>query len=484
MSSESTPATAATPATTDDTSAPIPPRYWWLKRIALGVVLLLALLLGLRLAWGAAVARHVDRVLADYESAGVPLRLSAFRRPRIPDDQNAVVDLRRADASYVDPVENLPPVRDLARSPETWRDDPTIVVRTLAANEAALNAVRAAAAKPDAQWGETLTVQAYMGRAFNYPGTGPVRLLFVQSLFAHRIGDDTLTLESLQQVRSIAEKFNEAQTLVGLLRGASLWGGVARNIQEVAPALDLATDERIAECEALIEGLLDDRSVQEGLTRSLAIERAWMVGLLAAFLPLPDQQDGPQLSPGNVTPFYAPVAPALTVDALCVVGDYDAFMAAAHAANATSARADVSSIEEARVNGIERLTHRLSALAPLSFKAIYLIRFKAAACRRIAAVRLGIRLYVCDHGHRPATLDQLVPDYLPFVPEDPLFADGRPLRYVPDGDDAGLTAGAPDDALANPKLDDWPVSMRLDPPGHHPTPVPTSRPRQKDDHDE
>jgi hypothetical protein len=56
--------------------------------------------------------------------------------------------------------------------------------------------------------------------------------------------------------------------------------------------------------------------------------------------------------------------------------------------------------------------------------------FIALARRRMAALCLAIRLYRIDHaGEFPDRLDQLVPDYLPLVPVDPLASDGRPLAY-------------------------------------------------------
>ena len=48
-----------------------------------------------------------------------------------------------------------------------------------------------------------------------------------------------------------------------------------------------------------------------------------------------------------------------------------------------------------------------------------------------AATALAARLYRADHGGAlPATLGDLVPDYLPAVPLDPLDPAGRPLRYA------------------------------------------------------
>jgi hypothetical protein len=54
--------------------------------------------------------------------------------------------------------------------------------------------------------------------------------------------------------------------------------------------------------------------------------------------------------------------------------------------------------------------------------------------RRMAATALAIRLYELDHGQRPKTLEELVPDYLPAVPDDPYSAGPQPIRYLPDAD--------------------------------------------------
>ncbi len=96
--------------------------------------------------------------------------------------------------------------------------------------------------------------------------------------------------------------------------------------------------------------------------------------------------------------------------------------------------------------------------------------------RRLAATRLAIRLYELDHGAPPTSLTDLVPDFLPGVPEDPLFDDHRPIGYEPSGPDAGLFIGAPQvNAESRGKRRSvpttgparYPVSMRLD--GGRPT---------------
>jgi hypothetical protein len=62
--------------------------------------------------------------------------------------------------------------------------------------------------------------------------------------------------------------------------------------------------------------------------------------------------------------------------------------------------------------------------------------FTQLADRRIAAAALAIRLYRFEHVEAfPATLDALVPNYLPSVPTDPMASALTPLRYLATGSD-------------------------------------------------
>jgi hypothetical protein len=57
------------------------------------------------------------------------------------------------------------------------------------------------------------------------------------------------------------------------------------------------------------------------------------------------------------------------------------------------------------------------------------------ANRRLAATALAVMLYRADHGGAfPQTLDDLVPQYLPAVPVDPLAVRGATIGYVADGE--------------------------------------------------
>jgi hypothetical protein len=48
---------------------------------------------------------------------------------------------------------------------------------------------------------------------------------------------------------------------------------------------------------------------------------------------------------------------------------------------------------------------------------------------RLVILAVALRLHEADHGQPAATLDELVPDYLPAVPTDPHSPEGKPFRY-------------------------------------------------------
>jgi hypothetical protein len=61
----------------------------------------------------------------------------------------------------------------------------------------------------------------------------------------------------------------------------------------------------------------------------------------------------------------------------------------------------------------------------------------------MAATALAIRLFELDHGHRPLTLDELVPDYLSEVPADPMSSNGV-IQYLPNAEHPRLYSIGPD----------------------------------------
>jgi hypothetical protein len=82
------------------------------------------------------------------------------------------------------------------------------------------------------------------------------------------------------------------------------------------------------------------------------------------------------------------------------------------------------------VDGLEDVDRMLAACIGASDERPFRQHFLGVAERRLAATSLALQLYSFDHdGKLPATLNKLVPKYLPAVPLDPM-TDGQPIRYI------------------------------------------------------
>lgn len=58
--------------------------------------------------------------------------------------------------------------------------------------------------------------------------------------------------------------------------------------------------------------------------------------------------------------------------------------------------------------------------------------FSARSLQKMLKIGLALKIYKCEHGKYPASLQELVPAILPEIPVDPI--DGKPFGYkVKDG---------------------------------------------------
>jgi hypothetical protein len=88
-------AATASPAAPSE-ATPMPPRFWWLRRIAVGVAILFLTLGLLRWGWGVYAQRALDAEIAPYRALGQPVDPEDFDTPPPPDEQNAVPLLKKA----------------------------------------------------------------------------------------------------------------------------------------------------------------------------------------------------------------------------------------------------------------------------------------------------------------------------------------------------------------------------------------------------
>lgn len=83
--------------------------------------------------------------------------------------------------------------------------------------------------------------------------------------------------------------------------------------------------------------------------------------------------------------------------------------------------------DPARGREVEKLTAGAPGMFFLPLRVDREGELATAAARRAGVLKAALRLYLAETGRSAASLDQLVPKYLPAIPADPF--DGRPFRY-------------------------------------------------------
>jgi hypothetical protein len=480
-----------------DDLAAIPARYWWLRRILIGVGALLLAVVGLRIGWGVYAEHRLQDALHKAIAAGEPLYPQDFARPRVPDDDNAVVFYNRAVEAIVGPSGKPIAVSEAGVAVCFGPPDPIYDARTnhpeqwaqlAMQNGEALRWVRRARAARYAEWAGP--VDDYFG----FPSTGvsdPGRLadlLWIACVAQHEAGDDAGAVEHVRDLLHLADTLAALRSFGYCLDALRVVGDAAEAVERIAPALRVAGTGATqpaagqvvsrAQVRALVDALLDETTLREGCRwgtcQARTIELEWVERCCGA----------PLLPPRRIAPsedwdrdwrdwvLRCLFKPGWQLRAADCVGFASRVGAALDGPRAIEAAFGEAELPE-RMLGEEAQSRswlsRLHEYADADMGRIF--PNWALALRRLAVGRLALRLYELDRGSLPNKLAELVPDYLPVVPNDPFFTDGRPIGFRPDTSHAGLFAGEPEandaraggDGTSAPIASDGrPVSMSLD----------------------
>jgi hypothetical protein len=220
--------------------------------------------------------------------------------------------------------------------------------------------------------------------------------------------DSARYAKRLEQLEAISDAFGVSRILVVALVQDALASMGPAAVADGAPDLAIGGEPGAAQRGAilqLIHTYLDDRPLKAGM-------RAAMCGTAIRSMRLPSWAGFPPLILGR----------ARVANAYVACGDL--------AMLATWPETHAGAPPRPQVHGLAReFGQLLEALNWPSDRAL-LMPHRAMLDRHVAAVMLALRLYETDHGQRPESLSSLVPDYLPFVPEDN-FDHGHPLHYLP-----------------------------------------------------
>ena len=441
----------------DDTVRPIPPRYWWLKRLGGGFVVLLLVLVVLRLWWGHRAQSRLDATVAAIAAKGEPIYFEDMRIEPVPDQDNKAYHFRLALAAWP-----KVPGQAVVITETDWyakEDDPNRPPDPITDNAAYLREVeakvlqhlRAMAAAPGVDWGVQLKSPA-IDIDFRHLGETRklARLIEDAAERADAIGDEQLTLAFVRLATPLAETLNiDLSSLLGHLVQISIHAIQYDLLQRLLPALDLQVQEREnsarVEAETLLAELLDESDVRQSLVRGWIGER-WFIydSTMAVIESRFNSMSIYGSSVGGTGRGHkvvmVVVGPVLINDVTYML-DYLTILA-----DAARVADNQVAYDDATHNGVMQrlggdpqhelprrtLIRWLSGTFLPGLRAAETAHFRLIATRRMAATALAIRLYEIDHGQRPDTLEQLVPQYLPAVPRDPFTLDAT-INYRPQG---------------------------------------------------
>ncbi|HZN66355.1 MAG TPA: hypothetical protein VFB66_13785 [Tepidisphaeraceae bacterium] len=438
-------------ASADPVRTPMRRRGRWWKWGGLVVLLLGFGLFGTFLAWRGGAARGFDREFAAARAAGEPVtaqELSDWPFLRA-EGENAVPALRAA----ADLIKGDSEAWQKAYSPDAQEYAPPLREEEVAALEAlvrecepSLRALDEAVKKSGVNWDLRLTSPMINNL---YPDLNKQRtianLLRAAVLLEHHRGNDAEAVRRIEQTLFVARAVDHQPTLVSHLVAIGVYAMAGNEAALVAPELRVdaagagdgqgqpgayrpATPQAVR---SLITQFLDEQPLKDGQRRAWVAERVQQIDSINALA------DG-SLSGGPVSPslrfklFF--MRPVFHDNGTVIVSHTTKVMhASAGSADLPAYRQKVPAKLPAYLDsrryflanillpGIDRATDQ---------------QFRILADRRLAAVALACRLYAVEHdGRLPRKLQDLVPDYLPAVPLDPLAAGGRPLGYVgPDED--------------------------------------------------
>jgi hypothetical protein len=406
---------------------PLPPSH--ARRWTIGILVLIALLIGTRLWWGWVADRRLQAAIADLRSRGEPVTDADFAEPPLPDEQNAAFYLRRA-AAGIHPVlrDNSALVEAAAHhwyerplSPDAEQSLRCRLQRT----QPILAEVRRARSAAGTQWSLANPTDADGYRALldlygDLRGLGDE--LTYASREAHSTGDDGSAVEYILDGLFLEHAFGRARDVVSYVLAGGAGTVVIDEASQLAPELRIGDSPPLAsrgQVHELIRELLDTDAPRERLVRALQSDRkgasrtgsefAWYT-----YNPTAGDQ-GLVRSPGWVNrPATVLFRPYAVLHSATILRHSIASVEAARQADST-AFTTFTIHSPPPQTGLPVVDTVAGLFRESDAARIIGIHRQCAALHARVARDLAIRLFELDHGRKPSSVKELVPNYLPLL---------------------------------------------------------------------
>lgn len=424
--------TAAPTHPTHDDSPAAAPRFGALKRRAATFFMAILLILALRIWWGYAADRELRQLSDAAHARHEPYFPADFDPAPVPEANNAALSFRRAaDAIVIEPVNAM---YDQTLEDPLSNANIRALDAVVAANQKSLQLARQARSQTGADWqirARTPVLTTYPPRDFLQGQRLVANVIGWAALDAHAHGNDREAVDRLLQLVHQSHIVDRAAAcIVCDLVSMGIMEMAGDHIGRIAPHLVVDDSSRRGQdspasrqqVRQLIARLLDEKEFFAG------VERAWhgeRMQDLDAVLHLDANTRDP------IRQLWA-IKPMFDLDGARIARRLTQTARAAAAPNLPAALAALPPLETGDSSQFWQATRALSTIMLPATGRYLQQEYMALTERRAAAAILAIRLYRLDHaGKYPPSLDKLVPEYFPRVPEDPMAAGRKALRYKP-----------------------------------------------------
>ncbi|HOW69456.1 MAG TPA: hypothetical protein PKY77_02545 [Phycisphaerae bacterium] len=433
---------------------PIPTRFWWLRRITVTAGLIILAVAAARWWWSAKAGHIYETEVARIKAAGEPLFPEDFLLPPVPQDRNAAPLLVKATQALVLNQGQTRLLKSLGRYKADVPRHLRELNQLMTASTAARSWVRQAGALPNVDWGSPgpSLNRASPSADFHQLSDCIVTAAYV----AHLQGDDLETIRSLEDALSLAAHVAHYRTLSAAWLQLGTIDSVTTAIENLSPTLrfsrpqsETASSTRHASRQhgqQLINRLLDERPVREAFLWGVYAERALHFDTERRLSSGKDRTVSFQLAAPPVgqleRAYLSMVRPMLVIETCRRLRQFDRGLITG--AKATYFSQVTPGSETAPRPGQGPTAYGFGGGSVLFSRDLHRTCFYQLARARLAAAALAIRMYELDHDERPASLQALVPDYLPCLPTSPLLESDSVLYYQKEGSVPRVYFAGPD----------------------------------------
>jgi hypothetical protein len=441
-------------------ATPHPPRRWWLKRIALAVVLFIAGFITLFVIWHRVADQRLQAAIDKIKAAGEPLYPEDFNTPPIPYEDNAAVLYRQAAELLTD--ERQRAEHDRLTMCMAWEADEDKLMSTcgalIASHEDGQTLIRKARRRAGVHWGLDFDspLLDYIAQPLqNYRAMS--KLLYVDARLQYQGGNHGEFVEILSDMHALAGAIDHQPMLVPHLTVITVNSLALSLVEEIGTQLAIKTQPgvnnsqaaRPEAVQALIKQLLNEDAFASEVVNAFRFERAMQLDsvlMVASGKMATNTQWFKASLQTSIAPTHLLLGPLFESDGLWMMehmsDEIEAIQSPSYPEYQDCMRR-ASSLGKRPAGGPKGIRNLLSSILMPSLGRAASAHYRALGQRRMAAIALAIRLFEVNRGHRPRTLDELVPDYLPTVPADPMSSNGV-IQYLPNAEHPRLYSIGPD----------------------------------------